>query len=442
MIVNFLFIWLVGAVAVSLYNVKYGVALIIAYLLLVPYSSFTDAIVAIEFNYIVVLIFGIFIVKSFVLNKEPFDPALARTFGIFIAVLFAGSIFSELAFNIKVTHLYRFVLFNCLTPVILWHSIKDQRDVYMFAWIILVCFFIMSLYGIYCFISQSNPYVVLMSVLFNKDNNFDVFADSVRGGLEGRVQSTTFHPFFWSVSLVMMMYFSYLVLRDRMRIVQFVTLGLLSFNLLICGVRTGIVAFFIGVTVVMFRSINMVKATMVFLLFFVVAQNIDTTIFGQYQGFAESIIYIFDSDKNIKGSSIELRLDQLGGAIELWINGGVVFGNGFGWCDNYYGTRGDHPILLGFESLLYKIIIDSGIVGIIIWSWLFYSFYRMADRINSTSNSKKIFMGFLISFIVFVLATGIFGMNLFLILLVLFYKFLEFEGAGKPHTLTLSAAHD
>jgi hypothetical protein len=293
----------------------------------------------------------------------------------------------------------------------------------------------MNIYAIYCFFSGLNPYVTVLSILYRAQDNAEVFANTERGGLVGRVQSTTFHPMFWSVILVLSLFASYIFYHKDRKMLFYTIAPLVMINLLICGVRSGIFAFFAGLLVFFTRSSSRSILILFSCVLFLFLIGIDTSIFGQYQPYVDSIVHFADTEKNIRGSTVQSRLSQLDGAVNLWVNGGLIVGKGFGWCANYYATKGDHPAVLGFESIVYIVIIDSGVLGIILWTWLFYSFFRLNHLYSHNRDVKfninyRIIESLIVSFIVFLTATGIFGLNYFLIILVLVIKQAHFDNLG------------
>ncbi len=447
MIINILLLWLLLAVAVAVFDIKASIGLIIAYLLLVPYSTFVYSFATIEINYIILLIFVLFVLKEGLNRKETFDFSLAKPFLIFCLFLLVGSLLSSiysasLGLGSQLSYIRRFSIINFLIPIMLWHMCKNENDVFYFVRIIFVCMFIMGLYGIYCFVTGFNPYVTGLSVLFAVQNNFDILGVIERAGLGGKIQSTTIHPMAWSVLLVMTLYASYIFFKTKSTILFYLFVVLIAFNLFVCNVRSGIVAFFVGLFFLFPRYSSRSILIVLFIVLLVFIIGIDTSIFGDYQPFIDSIIYFNDPEKNIGGSSIELRISQLEGAIDLWINGGLLFGNGFGWCTDYNITYGDHPVLLAFESIIYRIIIESGLLGIILWVWFAYRLFKL-NHSFCYSNEKKLRFdywlnnSFIISYIVFDIVTGIFGFNFFLIFLVLMIKNVRFKKINGPRLNSL-----
>jgi len=397
----------------------------IAYRFLIPYSSFVFASIPIEYNYILLMIFFIYLFRESFLNRESFDYTIIKPFAIFSVVILIGSFFSEgVDFEYQLSILRSYMIGFFLIPIMLWQVCKTKSDINYFTRIILVSITIMLIYGVYCFFTGTNPYITSLSILFNAKDNNEVFSEMERGGFIGKIQSTTSHPFFWSVILSMAIFASYSFWIIKKSYTYYIFLALLIFNLFVCNVRTGIVATAVG-TALLFNQFS-VRSKLISLsvIIFIFLFSIDTSIFGSLQPIIDSIIYFNDPHKDVGGSSLEMRMVQLGGAITIWQQGGILFGNGFGWCGYYYAFYGDHPILLGFESIIYVILIDNGVLGILLYVFLFYSFYKINWNLYTGSVYKKktefwIINSFITSYIIFIVMTGQFGFNIFLIFLVL-----------------------
>lgn len=65
-------------------------------------------------------------------------------------------------------------------------------------------------------------------------------------------------------------------------------------------------------------------------------------------------------------SSIALRLEQLQGTLNE-INTHFLVGKGYGWNNYYLSTHLTHPVILAFESLVFVVLCNSGILGACVW---------------------------------------------------------------------------
>lgn len=427
MLIGIFFIWLFTAVIVAFFDIKASLGLMISYILLVPYSSFEFSSIRVEYNYILLFIFLIYIFRTTLLNSESYDLTIIKPLAVFSILIFIGSFFSTgVDFSYQLTILRSYIIGFFFIPIMLWQVCKTKSDFSYFTRIVLVCFAIMLIYGGYCFLVGQNPYVATLSALFNKQDNNEIFSHIERAGLIGKIQSTTSHPMMWSVFLSLVLFASYSFWVEKKSYTYYVFVLLVVFNLFVCNVRTGIVASAIGMALLFtnfsFRS-KLISLTVIIAILLL---SIDTSIFGSFQPYIDSIIYFNDPNKNVGGSSLDMRMLQFGGAVSLWDQGGLLFGNGFGWCANYYALYGDHPILLGFESIIYVVLIENGVLGIIAYGFLFYSLFRINRNlyIQSENFHKVEFWlnnSLIVTYIIYVIITGVFGFSLFLILLTLLF---------------------
>lgn len=423
-----LLFWLLSAVVIGLFNIQNGIIILLTHRMLVPFSTFKFLGISLEFNYVSILVLFIGIMN--ILNKKLEVNYLFLKPLIYFTLFFAFSILftDSLDRTSQVQILRNFVLTNFILPILVWLFFDTKESLYKVSKVIIICLVIMMLYGVYCFVTQSNPYVSLLSVVLNQLDLNLVFAGKERGGLVGRIQSTMFHPFLWSVFLNLSL-FLLMIFREKKityTTTLFICISLL--NLLICGTRSGIVSFLVGFVFFLLVSNPKTRLSLLFGLLVIPLIGIDTSVFGKYQSMVDSIIFFYDVNKgDIGGSSLVLRLQQLEGAIELWLNGGVLFGNGFGWCANYYLIKGDHPILLGFESIIYVALIDNGLLGLFVWGVFFIYLFKINRETSNKSNIQNrntylLVVSYILSYVFFILITGIFGLNFFLIFIALMFR--------------------
>lgn len=99
-----------------------------------------------------------------------------------------------------------------------------------------------------------------------------------------------------------------------------------------------------------------------------------------------SILYLFDDGMQQKlgvgGSSMELRAFQYYNGVLYLGNSSLLQGAGFGFPQYYYSFIRNSELygmdyrFAGFESFTLKILMDSGIIGLLCWCVYFYKIYR------------------------------------------------------------------
>ena len=88
--------------------------------------------------------------------------------------------------------------------------------------------------------------------------------------------------------------------------------------------------------------------------------------------YIQSIFDLKGSNELANGSNFSMRTNQLLAAFREMERNPII-GNGYSWHCYYLQTFGDHPELLAFESLVFTILCNSGILGVVVWGgYLFF----------------------------------------------------------------------
>ena len=85
----------------------------------------------------------------------------------------------------------------------------------------------------------------------------------------------------------------------------------------------------------------------------------------------DTLIY---QDSNLdKGSSVSMRTAQMAGAVILWEKSPII-GNGYNYIfvDLNWKKGTYHGKMAGFESIVYSLLIERGIVGIFVYVIFFF----------------------------------------------------------------------
>lgn len=88
-----------------------------------------------------------------------------------------------------------------------------------------------------------------------------------------------------------------------------------------------------------------------------------------------SLVMFWDKNKQkeIQGSSLEMRQDQVNAIVKEWKYANSLTGCGRGYREYYQDTRGGfHPELLGFGSILLLKLLEQGVIGLFLWFLLFF----------------------------------------------------------------------
>ena len=139
------------------------------------------------------------------------------------------------------------------------------------------------------------------------------------------------------------------------------------------------------------------------------------------------IMSISGSSDKINGSSSEMRLSQLEGAINEGMKSPLV-GLGYGWTGYYHSTYGVHPVCLAFESLLFMIICNFGIAVFVIWFLLSQNLLNYLYKCSY--DNDIVIKSLFVLYIAYSLITGDYG---YLKFFLLFYVLILGQNIKRQH---------
>ena len=133
--------------------------------------------------------------------------------------------------------------------------------------------------------------------------------------------------------------------------------------------------------------------------------------------YVTSIIDFQQKHTAVGGSSFDMRLSQLEGCFSEITNSPLI-GKGFGWHLYYIEKYGDHPILLAFESLIFVVLCDNGVLGLLIWfgfvSYIIYNSQQLVKKDRASLYALVLF------YIIYCCFTGEYNyLRLFLLVYVI-----------------------
>lgn len=405
-----------------------GFAIAIILDLLVVRKGYIDVGVQLPFReivFITVLFFYIFHQQRS--NKRKYNINFSFLIVFFTLSTLMGLFLSNnYSTSGQIKHLIG-LLYYFIYGYIAWTWYDCEKEIQKFSSILFLFSTLISLYGLCTYIFKANPYMDI----FGNDlfHNYENIED--RGALGMRVQSTTVHPITWGGTCFLL--FLYFIREQKKNKYHYILLVLLLINIILCGSRTAILIILIYpilrfFTVDIREKKKFIKIALILLIFFLIIIQLPEL--QKYKGILESTLFFWDdsiaSSNDIQGSSITMRLMQYAGLMDL-ISDNILWGMGHGYVNYYLSTYGQHPILLGFESLIFNKSVEGGIVGLITWIYLFYYLYRKTkclnkyDKMSDLSNLKC----YVMCYFIFALLTGFMNtFQLFLILYVIQFKYI------------------
>ena len=364
----------------SFVKLKIGVAIYLAYLLLVPYMQIHFFGVTFSYN----LVNLIFLVAFFVdfrgrhkyrIDYKPLIPFAVLYGGYLIIMLFSSD--TPLAYMLEKYRQQVMKIF--ILTFVMWNvMIQDNTSVKLFRNVCLVCIVIASIYGL--FLTQTeglNPYIMELTDISGGEYNIEYLTRDT-GRMFGRITSVFIHPMSFGLFLGLSLVFIYSCIRKvNVYIIAILSL-LVLINVFTCGVRSVIAGLAISILfyLLLIRKFKIFAgAAVVMVIIYGVISSIPEM--------SEYVSSIVDSKStNIGGSSLELRINQFLGCFDI-ISNNPLFGKGFDWHQYYMQSHVIHPKLLAFESLIYVVLCNFGFVGVILWSVYVFKMYKYMRSLGS-----------------------------------------------------------
>lgn len=416
MILTILKIWLLLIVILSFINIKWGIALFLVYFILVPGFNIGISGLGTGQNVIILLICMAYLYSTIKNNYKTYFYA----FSPFIILIISEIIvipFQDMPIFENIDYARKNVM-DLIISFLIYNIIKnDYKSLLLFRRVILFCLIVVIGYGLYLTTqSGANPYAIYMAEILNtgKDLSYYYAAEGT-GRIFGRISSVFMHPMTFAFFLgCAMIYIFYLLNIGQTKIINSTILIAAIIISVLCGVRSILGGIIVAILyyVIMERRF---KLLIYFGLGICAFSLIFTFLSSDLQLYIQSITN--SSSTDVKGSSLDMRISQLKGAIDI-MSQNPIFGLGSNWVAYYMSNHDGHPVCLAFESLVYAILCNSGLLGVIIWSVMIFRFFIINKKMQIINvNIVNMLMIFYISYSVI---TGEYGyMKYFLLFYVL-----------------------
>lgn len=415
-------------ILLSAIRLKVGIALYIAYLFLVPFMQIDIAGLSFQYNLVNSILFMLFIYEFKIKERRNIDfyPLYPFVF-LYICQFILMPFQNEVPWDFMIDRWRMLVMKSLILFLIIWNLAKvDSSCVRLFRLVFVVCVIIASSYGLYLTTTEgNNPYLLAMTIVNGKSINEDYFIGE--GRLFGRISSVFAHPMLFGLFLGLAFVYIYHIKNKLPKPLAIILLVQIALNIFFCGVRSviGALALTSLVYLISIRNFKLIIISLIsFFLFFKTL-----TIIPGFEEYIATIVDVDNKKSNIEGSSISLRIEQLDGCLKI-IDDSPLVGKGYAWDAYYRFNKGDHPVLLAFESLIYIILCNTGVIGVLIWLCFIFIFFRNNKKI--TLDDSLIYNSLLFFYISYSMITGEYEyMPYFILIYVLMLIEIPFAGNCK-----------
>lgn len=411
----------------SIFKPKIGALLFLIYMYMAPYLYIGGFMIYTRTTALIFFVLFLFKFKRYLNRKDykPFIPYILFLAFQFV-LLFTSSVFLY-SFNAWFTSCA-----NLFFVMFLYGNIKIcPKSIHLYSNALFVIFCMITVYGLILTLSPGvNPYQMILQPLFGQEFNeayaagnsgLSTNTELAEGRLFGRISSFFSHPMAYGLNLGFFFIFSLYFLRNKLKFLVLV-LFVIIIAILTSGVRTPIAALAIT-CLLMLVYMRKFKA---FIYGLLGIGGIIIIIPILYPELIDYIMSIFNlGNSNVSGSSLSMRLEQFEGCLDI-VKYDMLTGKGYGWTDLYNSIHGAHPKALFFESLVYSVLVNTGIIGFIIWGIYIIGYYRYVEKTYSDIFSKTILLSLLFYYLIYSSITGdYFGVVYFQIYFVILVELIN-----------------
>ena len=421
---------LISIIILFFIKLQWGVTLYLLFLILVPYdikigglnSSFILPVLL-----ICAAIIDFFRQKKNKYDFRPFTPFILLYFLLILETIFQFETPTEWEFNAwKGT-----VASTLILPIIMWNLAKnDYKCSILFRNVIISSTIIIIIYALFLTkLNGDNPYVLYMSLESGIELKESQFGEQ-SSRLLTKISSIFPHPMTFGLYIsLIIIYIS--VLRNKISnwLIYLILIGL-SICIFISGIRTPIATLF--VTALSFLIITKrFKTLTIILIVLFISYSALSQIFPAIFGTIESIFESENSSK-VSGSSLTMRIEQLKGCFQE-LSSNPLFGKGYNWNIYYLSEHSSHPTILNFESLIYIILCNFGIIGVFIWFGSIKKLFTTIKKMHILHNTYLHIIILIISYLTYTIITGDYG---YMKYFVLIYTLILIENSNQQKNTT------
>lgn len=382
-------------------------------------------------------LFIIFLIISFYINR-PYNKQkeltknikyffLINIIGTFILIFLSSGI---VPYEYQLSSFFKNFLFQTYIYLYLGYYAFQNLNIQNINRILIYISIICGIYGIFIYTIKINLYVDLLSIIYKgSENIYSYFMEESRGGLEGRISGTMVHPLQWGQFWNILIAYIFLYRKQINIYLWFICMIIGSINIILCGSRSAIVALVIMFIFFLYSygPKRFIKYSIVTYLIAITTVSIFSPTNNKSNNivtYIQSALFFWDNSYSekagITGSNTNMRANQLTTSINIMLTNPI---GGLGYNYQYYTKDNDISTdLLGFESIVFKLLVEQGISGLILFLLSFNLIRRETIKSIQNKTNKRIINGYFYSFLASIIFTGIQGNSwLFFVCLIFIY---------------------
>lgn len=312
-------------------------------------------------------------------------------------------VLGHIPYTFQLNSLLQFFLTELSPYFCLVFIINSKQDLKLVLTIMLCSYVCIGIWGVITYIIKMNPLYTYFILTYAGDYEVADFTgdgfDNIRGALTATATGNLSGPLPWGQESMLFVLFL-MFLKDtlnlsKLLIVSVIILAVL--NTFLTGKRSCLLPIILALVYYIWTKGLFTIRNITLSIGFLVCIYITISFIPNLEGLSrniESTVFFWDdsmAQKNgIAGSNMEMRQSQFD-CVNQMVGNNILWGLGYDY-PSYYSTKfGSHPIMHGFESIYFNVLVSSGFLGLIVW----FLFFR---RIIRWSCYGKKNIGFLLAF--------------------------------------------
>jgi uncharacterized membrane protein len=272
----------------------------------------------------------------------------------------------------------------------------------------IVFYCLLALYGTICYLTGHNPYIEFIQSTNHTDRILaQTYEETLRGA---RAQGTISHPITYGALLVIT-FLTYLTVKLNKRILassDYLKIGMVT-AIIVTGIlftnsRSPLILFVVPVAIfaTMQGFVKAFKSVLSITLIFVIAFSASDVVREK----TYSVVNIFNPNvgEDMKGSDLAMRGGQLAVATRYFFDS-PIWGLGLDATRNIVSS-GKEPDLYNSESIIFRLLIDQGALGIMSYALFFLVLYKKTAQHISSIASRRLYLGTIVGYVIFIISTG------------------------------------
>lgn len=300
-----------------------------------------------------------------------------------------------------------------------YFTIRQKEDCIHLVKPIIIISIIIGVYGLFNFITLTNPYYrfVIDNFFTGGDADLTSRLNILNTNRERFRATSTFNsPFNYGYISALLTLILLHWQREQRNKFLITALFCTIIGIFLSNSRTVLFAGTISIVIYIISTYKLSKKISLSIFIFLIAISSYTVIPVVKQNIDNTLDIFQTGGENTKGSSVEMRMLQLAGAYSYFSQNPLI-GNGYnyiykelGWGDRDNATLDSN--MFGFESIIYSLLIEQGIIGLVTKLLFFISlitYFIKQKRLLINKDLSSLGISLTTLFLLFSIGTGALG---------------------------------